>query len=119
MPSRPQWIRFFYPAFFAAVSAYNAAVAGAYIRALCYYWQVNNCVGIEDDQDAMMRICGTDKEDWDKHGSTVFGKLFILDGNGLWQQKRAKEEWSRAIEYSNKSSEKGKLGAYKRWHGNA
>ena len=116
MPSRPQWIRFFYADFSAAVAVYSATVAGAYIRALCYYWQVTNCNGIEDNSGDMQSLCGLNSMEWEKHGRIVFGKLFTLDGQGLWQQKRAKEEWDRAIVLANKRSEIGKLASYRRWN---
>jgi uncharacterized protein YdaU (DUF1376 family) len=116
MASRPQWIRFFFGDFFAAVQFYNVVVAGAYIRSLCYYWQVTNCQGIEDNTEDMKAMCGLSDKDWDAYGKTVFGKLFTLDGQGLWQQKRAREEWDRAILMSSERSERAKLGAVKRWN---
>jgi uncharacterized protein YdaU (DUF1376 family) len=79
----------FYPAdFLAAVQPFPAAAAGAYIRALCYYWQ-GASVGLPDDREALRRLCGCAETEWATVRPVVFGKLFVKDSSGRWQHDGA------------------------------
>jgi hypothetical protein len=68
-----------------AVLPYSPAVAGAYIRALSYFWTANNSTGLPDDPPLLQRISGCDDAEWLVVRPIVFGKLFFKDGKALWQ----------------------------------
>lgn len=48
MPKRSQFVRFYPADFAAAVAPYPVEVAGAYMAALCKYWEAGG-VGLPDD----------------------------------------------------------------------
>ncbi len=78
----------FYPAdFMAAVAPYSATVAGAYILALCEYWEAGS-VGLPDDPPALRQLCRCSEKEWQQVGPVVFGKLLFKDANGLWQEPK-------------------------------
>lgn len=84
----PKSVRFYPADFFATVQAYPVTVAGAYILALCKYWEAGS-VGLPDDQEDLQKLCRCSGPEWRKLGLVVFGKLFVKDAGGLWREKAA------------------------------
>lgn len=104
----------FGPVFTAAVEGHDDHVTAAYIFALLNYWHVTHCEGLEDNPEKLRRICRQERDDWDQVHPIIFGAFFHLE-DGLWHQKRAREEWEKAKKIMAKRSTAGKLGAMARW----
>jgi len=88
VPKRSQSVRFFPAEFLAAVFPFSPTVAGAYILALCEYWAAGS-VGLPDDQPALQKLCRCSDTEWRTVGPVVFGRLFVKDAGGQWQEKAA------------------------------
>lgn len=71
----------------------------AYFRAIWHYWHNNHCKGLKPDEDSLRDICHVDREDWPMVYDLIFttDQFFVQDEAGLWQQKRAQEEWNKSI----------------------
>lgn len=106
---------FFGGVFMSATKGYPLAVRGAYIAALWHYWEDTHCEGMEDDDVRLQGICECKDDEWQSIKPVIFGKFFKLDNNGLWQQKRAIDEYKTALELLDKRVTAGKAGAAARW----
>lgn len=89
---------FYWPDFWHAVEGFSDSAIVAYQRALSHYWHHNHCRGLQDDDEFLRRLCRIEKSEWQKIKQIVFDndKFFTMDGDGLWHQKRAQEEWIKS-----------------------
>src|SRR5574343_1362121 len=74
----------------------ESQAVGAYILALCAYWD-GHCTGLVDEQNELQSICRCRDQDWSRVSGQIFGRLFKLE-DGRWHQKRAREEYAAALE---------------------
>jgi hypothetical protein len=44
-------------------------------------------VGLADDQADLQRLCRCSVNEWLTIGPVVFGRLFVKDADGLWQEQ--------------------------------
>lgn len=114
------YIKFYPGEFFAAIEGYADPFGWCYFCAIMHYWQVNHCEGLRNDDEFLRRICRCSAEDWQTIGPIIFdnnGKFFRQDesGDGLWKQKRAREEWEKAEKTIASLSAAGRAGMRKRW----
>lgn len=86
---------FYQNEFFQAIEGLPDLVSIAYLRAISYYWAHNHCVGLEDDDEFLRRLCRVERDEWPNTKPIIFGRFFKLVA-GLWHQKRAQEEWAKA-----------------------
>ncbi|TAK94678.1 DUF1376 domain-containing protein [Patescibacteria group bacterium] len=100
--------------FFAAVEGHGESFVSAYIRALWHYWHVNHCEGLKNDNGFLRRVCRCNASDWPGTGPVIFGEYFLLE-NGLWHQKRAREEWLKMCDMLERRRRAGSIGAKRRW----
>jgi uncharacterized protein YdaU (DUF1376 family) len=100
--------------FFNAVEGYDAVIERAYIRALWHYWHVNHCEGLQGNTERLRGICRVEADRWEEVYPIIFGEFFKKIA-GAWHQKRALEEWQKAVAIIEKKSNGGKLGMKKRW----
>ncbi len=63
---------------------YPPAVVKAAVLALCYYWH-EHATGLEDNPELLQGICSCSSVEWKSIHPVLFGRLFKLDGAGLWQ----------------------------------
>jgi uncharacterized protein YdaU (DUF1376 family) len=69
----------------------SPAESGAYINAVNEYL-CQSCQGLPDD-DLLRRMCRVEVEDWTEIKAAVFNGRFFRLEDGLWHQKRAREEY--------------------------
>jgi uncharacterized protein YdaU (DUF1376 family) len=108
------YMPFFGNEFFMAVAGQSHAFVACYMRAIWFYWHHTSCRGLKNDKEFLRRICQADRDEWDELYDLIFDMnsgFFTLDGNDLWQQKRAQEEWEKA----SIRSEKAKSAAKSKW----
>jgi uncharacterized protein YdaU (DUF1376 family) len=81
--------------FFQAVHGKPAYVKAGYLSALCYYRFHNHCQGLENDSEFLRKVCDITPAEWREGFNIIFDNefFFTLDVDGLWQQKRAKEDY--------------------------
>ena len=103
--------------FFHAVVGLSNAAAFGYLWAIWYYRHHNHCKGLENDSEFLRKICHCEKDEWDKVFNTIFSgdEFFMLDENGLWQQKRAQEDYNEDTEKLMRYVNRGTKGAQARW----
>lgn len=108
-----------WPKFWMAVKGWPEVAIIGYQFALTYYWFHNHCKGLRDDSNFLRSVCERSELDWDICCSHIFDNqdFFKQDSNGMWQQKRAKEDWTNVMKGYEKKRDAGALGAKARWHG--
>lgn len=104
------YMPFHFRIFFEATDSQQPDVTLSYLRAICHYWGHKCCKGLENDDETLRMICRCDTARWGRTKSFVFDNkdCFILDHNGLWQQKRAQEEWEKSLAVMERNSNGGK-----------
>ncbi len=106
------YMPFYFRAFFEAIESLPETIGLGYLRAICHYWGHNNCRGLENNDEALRRICRIDRAEWVEYGPIIFGRFFELDG-GLWHQHRASRLW----EDTKKKYDAASVGGKNRWKG--
>ena len=101
--------------FFGALEGLRECAVSSYLRALWYYWHHTHCDGLPNDPERLRGICRCSDVDWDYVSPIVFGELFKLDGNALWQQSRSQEEYMKSIDKYESLKKAGRLGMKIRW----
>lgn len=83
--------------FFGAVEGWSPRTAHAYFAAIIYYVSKMDCGGIENNDNEMMRACGSDcwqgiGEDWREVRRWVFDndRAFKLGPDGKWHLEQNK-----------------------------
>ena len=111
------YMRFYWNEFWSAVEGQSDQTIIAYLRAISHYYHHNHCVGLKDDSEFLRKLCRVDKAEWGEVCAIIFDndRFFTQDANGLWQQKRAQEEWLKSVEHYDKAIKRAKLGAKARW----
>ena len=101
---------FHFRVFFEATDGQPDYVGYAYLRAICHYWGHKCCTGLDNDDESLRAICRVDESKWPRVKAFVFNNrdCFALDHNGLWQQKRAQEEWEKSLTVMERNSTGGK-----------
>ena len=114
------WIAFYYEAFFNDCEHHANSVIGAYLRFI-YLYTKRLCVGLPNDESQLRRLSGCDSDaEWKSIYAAIFGDgesgFFKLQEDGLFHQKRAREEFLISTERTEKKVKGGKEGARRRWH---
>jgi uncharacterized protein YdaU (DUF1376 family) len=112
------YMPFYWFDFWQAVKGWPYPAIVGYQKALTHYWFHENCDGLKNDSGFLRKICELDKEEWTECMELIFDnrKFFVLDKRTkLWKQKRADEEWAKAIKTFERKSYGGKYTAAKRW----
>ena len=102
--SKPDaYMRWYWGEFWGAVHGLNDREIVAYQRCISFYYHQIHATGIKDDERFLRGLCNASEksdEDWQEIRDAIFDndRFFCQDGNGLWHQKRASEEWRKAVE---------------------
>ena len=84
---------------------------GCYCRLLMFNWG-KNCEGLPTDVKRLQRITHSSEETI----KTILKEQFYLEKD-KYQNKKQLSEFNKAVDFQDKLSESGKLGAMKRWGG--
>jgi uncharacterized protein YdaU (DUF1376 family) len=106
--------------FFQGVKGMNIEIKMAYLEAIWYYWSVNNCRGLRNDEDFLRSICGLEgKSIWPAAFQTLFDdhEFFTLGADDKWHQKRAYAEYQKSKVHYDQRVNAGKKRGQKRGHG--
>ena len=104
----------FYAAdFFMDTNSWTPSQVGAYCRLLMYEW-VNGSLPAQIGK--LARIAGIDPRNMQKMWSAEIAKKFTTDGAGMLVNLRLEEERQKQLKYRELQSERGKIGAEKRWN---
>ena len=110
------YMPFFGRDFFNALEGLRECVVSGYLRALWYYWSHSHCSGLRDDRDFLRSICHISEADWTYAEPIIFGELFHLDNDHLWQQNRCREEYEKSNNLYEARKGAGIVGATARWN---
>lgn len=108
------WMPFDWPKFQASTPGMRREIKWSYFNAICaYFW--GDCQGLENSDECLRITCECfEPADWARTKGAIFGPFFRLE-NGRWHQKRAREEYDKAMETIRLASNRGKAGAEARW----
>lgn len=108
------WMPFDWPKFQSATTGLPREIKWSYFNAICaYFW--GDCQGLNNSDDSLRIICECfNPAEWARTKGAIFGPFFKLV-DGKWHQKRAKEEYDRAMLTITAASNRGKAGAEARW----
>lgn len=117
MSAPDQHMPMFWPEFWLAVEGHPDVVTVGYLRALSFYWHHEHCEGLRNDDEYLRKICRIDRECWPEAKAVIFDndRFFVMDVDGLWRQKRADEEWSKAVNNYKTCVKRAHAGAKARW----
>ena len=117
MASSPDTYIKFVPGDFAiAMAGQSPQIKWAYWNTITHYRCHNHCKGLENDEKFLRRLSELETdEDWKIFFTLVFGDLFTLDENGLWQQMRAQIDYAEDKLKLEKWKRRGLAGAAGRW----
>ena len=117
MASSPDTYIKFVPGDFAiAMAGQSPQIKWAYWNTITHYRCHNHCKGLENDEKFLRRLSELETdEDWKVFFALVFGDLFTLDENGLWQQMRAQIDYAEDKLKLEKWKRRGLAGAAGRW----
>ena len=85
---------------------------GAYMLLIGHYWTSGK--PLPDDDKRLSKITRLDLDEWLEIRPTI--SEFFEVRNGEWFHKRISHELIEAIKWREAASEKGRKGAYARWH---
>ena len=100
--------------FYAAVEGHSEAVEMGYMRAIWHYWAHTHCEGLKDDDAFLRRLTRCPANQWKETKRVIFGEFFF-ERDGLWHQKRAKEEYDKIKARAEARQAGGRATAQKRW----
>lgn len=100
-----------------AVHGQPSFIKWGYLMAISHYRCHNHCHGLEDNDEYLRRICEIERESWPVAKAVIFDndKFFVLDHNGMWQQRRAEEDYRRDLEEYNKRKQRAVKASNIRW----
>ena len=106
---------FDWPKFQASTPGMRREIKWSYFNAICaYFW--GHCTGLDDDDETLRAVCECfNPAEWARTKGTIFGPFFQKNGDGKWHQKRAKEEYLKALAACEAATNRGKAGAAARW----
>ena len=114
--SPDSYIRFVPGDFAIAMAGQSPQIKWAYWNTITHYRCHNHCKGLENDEKFLRRLSELETdEDWKIFFTLVFGDLFTLDENGLWQQMRAQIDYAEDKLKLEKWKRRGLAGAAGRW----
>lgn len=113
-----KYMPMFWPDFWQAVEGLDCRLIVAYQRCLTKYWFHTNCEGLEDDDEQLRNLCRLDRDEWADWKKYLFSKnkkSFWFIEDGMWHNKRAREEWDKSMSYLEKMHKRAVAGAKGRW----
>jgi len=110
-----RWMAFYGDEFFRAVKPHPKEIGMMYLLAIWYY-RINKCKGLINDDELLRNICECERESWPKAKQIIFDDdLFFRKENGLWHQKRARKEYHVALDRMKKNQSKTRAASEARW----
>jgi uncharacterized protein YdaU (DUF1376 family) len=107
------WMPFYIADYYRDTMHLSTVQHGAYCLLLLNYWVRQ--AALPDDNDYLANVTRLSLEQWLGHRPSLC--LFFSVGNGRWVHGRVEKEILKAQKNRQISSEKGKMGANRRWHG--
>ncbi len=93
----------------------SKAARSAYRDLLDYLWDSEDC-RLTNDEEILRKLCDCDEQEWKDFGAKIL-ENFIPFGEGFITNKKMRKQWRALKAFKINASERGKVGAQRRWHG--
>ncbi len=112
------YMPFYWDDFWQSVKGQGNDTIVAYQRCLWHYWKHTHCAGLENDDEFLRLLSEIEITKWVRTRGILFdsGKFFSMGEDGFFHQKRAAQEYAKAVEQYENAVRRGKASANARWN---